>query len=134
MKNIELTIDGQPITATEGTTILSAAAKAGIKIPFLCWQPGQKTKSNCGLCVVEADAFDRLLPACATPIAEGMNIRTDTEDLKEMRRTVIEIMFGDDVHDCDRCHRSGACSIQNFLKRYQLTKPSIEEIFSALEL
>lgn len=134
MKKIELIINGQPVTSTEGKTILAAAAKAGIKIPFLCCQPGQKTQSNCGLCVVEVEGVDRLMPACTTPAAEGMIIQTETEDIQDMRRTVIEIMFGDDVHDCDSCHRNGSCTLQNFLKRYQLTKPSVEEIFSALGL
>lgn len=134
MKKINLTINDQLITADEGTTILIAASKAGIKIPFLCWQPGQKTDGTCGLCVVEVEGIDRLVPSCSTAVAEGMIILTDTEDILDMRRNVIEIMFGDDVHDCDTCHRNGDCSLQRFLNRYHLSKPSLEEIFNALGL
>lgn len=134
MNDIQLTIDGQSLNCTEGTTILVAAAKAGIQIPFLCWQPGKNTQSNCGLCVVEVEGSDRLVPACSTPAADRMVILTDTEDIQDMRRNVIEIMFGDDVHDCDNCHRNGSCNLQTFLKRYQLSRPSVEEIFTALGL
>lgn len=134
MSEIHLKIDNQPISAPEGTTILIAAAKAGIKIPFLCWVPGTDTKSNCGLCVVEAEGCDRLIPACATPISENMEILTNTEDILDMRRNVIEAMFGDDVHDCEICHRNGNCSLQVFLKRYQLNKPTAEDVCNALGL
>ncbi len=132
MTEIHLNINHQAINAPEGTTILAAAGRAGIKIPFLCWSPGQKIQGTCGLCVVEVAGMDRLVPACSTAICEGMEVLTNTEDAVDMRRNVIEIMFGDDVHDCEKCHRDGNCSLQIFMKRYQLKKPTLEEIFSAL--
>ncbi|MDK9711917.1 2Fe-2S iron-sulfur cluster-binding protein [Acidaminobacter sp.] len=134
MDQIHLSVNDQPVTTSKGDTILAAASQAGITIPFLCWQPGQKTHGNCGLCVVQIEGTDRLSPACSTLASEGMVIRTETEDILEMRRNVIEIMFGDDVHDCGSCHRNGNCTLQNFLNRYHLSKPNLEEIFTALGL
>ena len=134
MGEIHITIDGKPVTAAEGTTILLAAGRAGIRVPFLCWSPGQPTQSSCGLCAVEVEGFDRLVPACSTPVAEGMVILTESEDIHDLRRSVIEVMFGDDVHDCETCHRNGSCTLQNFLKRYHLTRPTVEEVLEALGL
>lgn len=133
MNDVHLTINGQPVTACEGTTILLAAGRSGIRIPFLCWSPAQNSHSNCGLCVVEIEGSDRLVPACSTVVTEGMVIRTDSEDIQDMRRSVIEVMFGDDVHDCEKCHRKGNCSVQIFLARYHLTTPTVDEILNALD-
>lgn len=134
MKDVNLTINGQRVTVSPGASILLAAGRSGIRIPFLCWSPTQSSHSNCGLCVVEVQGFDRLVPACSTPVAEGMVIQTDSEDIQDLRRAVIETMFGDDVHDCENCHRNGSCSLQYFLRRYHLTSPTVDEILHALDL
>ena len=73
---VNLTIDNIPVAVEEGTTVLAAAAKAGIEIPNLCFREELKPYGACGVCVVEVEKCPKLLRACATKVAEGMVVRT----------------------------------------------------------
>ena len=88
-----LTIDGKPITAEEGTTVLQAADEAGIRIPTLCHLDGVYDVGACRLCLIEVAGIPKLLPACTTKVAEGMDINTDSERLRKYRRMTLELIF-----------------------------------------
>ena len=77
-----LTVDGKPITAEEGATVLQAAEEADIKIPTLCHLDGVYDVGACRLCLVEVAGIPKILPACTTRVAEGMEIQTDSERLR----------------------------------------------------
>lgn len=96
-----LRIDNQPVTVPDGTTILKAAAELGIEIPTLCWAEGIDPSVSCMLCAVEVEGMSRLIPSCATPVREGMIVRTDTPAVQEHRRLVLELLLSHHTGDCD---------------------------------
>jgi len=98
MSNIRLTIDGQSIETTPGTTILDAAKSIGIQIPTLCLVKGVKPMTSCLVCVVKANG--RFCPSCATKVVEGMEIESETPEVHDARKTAIELLLGDHAGDC----------------------------------
>ncbi len=107
-----LTIDGKPISAAEGATVLQAAEEAGIKVPTLCHLDGVYDVGACRLCLVEILGTPKLLPACTTRVAEGMEINTDSERLRKYRRMTLELLFAERNHVCAVCVSNGHCELQ----------------------
>ncbi len=107
-----LTIDGKQISAEEGATVLQAANEAGIKIPTLCHLEGVYDVGACRLCLVEVTGMPKLLPACTTKVAEGMDIKTDSERLRKYRRMILELLFAERNHVCAVCVANGHCELQ----------------------
>ena len=107
-----LTIDSRQISAEEGATILQAAEEANVKIPTLCHLEGVYDVGACRLCLVEVSGVPKLLPACTTKIAEGMEIRTDSERLRNYRRMILELLFAERNHVCAVCVANGHCELQ----------------------
>ena len=108
-----LTIDGKLVSAREDQTILEAAREAGIAIPTLCHLDGLSDVGACRLCLVEVDGRSRLLPACVTKVAEGMDVQTDTDRLREYRRMIVELLFAERNHVCSVCVANGHCELQD---------------------
>ena len=108
-----LTIDGQMVGAAEDQTILEAAQDAGIRIPTLCHLEGMQDVGACRLCLVEVTGVNKLLPACVTKVAEGWEVRTDSERLQRYRRMVLELLFAERNHVCAVCVSNGHCELQN---------------------
>jgi len=96
----QLTIDGQLVEVPEGTSVLEAARHAGITIPTLCHRPGKPPLTSCFVCVVRVNGGARLLPSCATPVAEGMVVESETPEVHAARRTALELLLGDHLGDC----------------------------------
>ncbi len=110
---INLTIDGCPVSAPEGTSILEAARQVHIKIPTLCFHEDQEIKANCRMCVVEVNGNQALQTACSTPIAEGMSVRTVSARITRYRRDLLELIFARHPHDCLSCQKNGRCELQS---------------------
>jgi len=128
-----LTIDGKLISARAEQTILEAARDAGIAIPTLCHLDGASDVGACRLCLVELGGSNRLLPACVTPVAEELVVRTDTERLREYRRMIVELLFAERNHVCSVCVANTNCELQNMAARvgmdhvrYDYLNPSCE--------
>jgi len=119
---IHLTIDGRALEARPGNTILEAADAAGVYIPRLCHQPELHPFGACRVCTVIANG--RPQPACTTPIAEGMAVENDTEDLRRHRRSLIEMLFVEGNHYCMFCEKSGNCELQALGYRLGMIAPS----------
>ncbi len=100
MGTVNLTIDGVRVSVEEGTTVLAAAAKAGIEIPNLCFMKEMGPYGACGVCVVEVEKCPKLLRACATKAAEGMVVHTDGERARKARALALELLMGDHDGDC----------------------------------
>src|SRR5579885_2639425 len=113
MSVVTLTIDGKPVSARQGETVLEAARDAGISIPTLCHLDGLGDVGACRLCLVEVGDKGRLQPACVTRAAEDMAIRTDTERLRHYRRTILELLFAERNHVCSVCVANGRCELQD---------------------
>jgi bidirectional [NiFe] hydrogenase diaphorase subunit len=107
-----LTIDGKQITAEKGVTVLLAATEAGIKIPTLCHLEGVYDVGACRLCIVEVAGTPKLLPACTLKVAEGMEVKTDSERLRKYRRMILELLFAERNHVCAVCVANGHCELQ----------------------
>jgi ferredoxin len=101
IKMIKLTIDHITIEAQEGMTIMEAAASAGIVIPSMCFRPGYANHPSCMVCLVKDTVHNHLVPSCAMPVSEGMNILTNTEDVLEARKEALELLLSDHVGDCE---------------------------------
>ena len=108
-----LRIDGADIAVASGTTVLMAARQAGLWIPTLCQLDGISAVGACRLCVVDIEGHDRPQAACVTKAAEGLQIRTRSPRLQEIRRTVVEMLFSEGNHVCAVCVANGDCELQN---------------------
>ena len=108
-----LTIDDKLVSAREGETVLEAARDAGISIPTLCQFDGLTPVGACRLCLVEIGGRERLQPACVTRVVEDMAIRTDTERLRQYRKTIVELLFAERNHVCAVCVANGRCELQD---------------------
>jgi bidirectional [NiFe] hydrogenase diaphorase subunit len=108
-----LKIDDKDIAIEEGATILQAARENGIPIPTLCHLEGVTDVGACRLCLVEIKGTNRLLPACVTEVAEGMEIQTNTEKLQEYRKMTVELLFSEGNHICAVCVANGNCELQD---------------------
>ena len=112
-KKLSIRIDGELISAFEGQTILQAAKAGGKYIPTLCDLEGLTAVGACRLCIVEVQGIDRLLPACTTPIQDGMSVTTNSAKLTQYRRISIELLLVERNHVCAVCVSNGHCELQN---------------------
>jgi len=112
-----LTIDGKDVGARSDETILDVARENGIWIPTLCQVNGLSTVGGCRLCIVEVRGTTRLLPACATRVAEGMEVTAHSERLAAYRRMIVELLFAEGNHICSVCVANGHCELQWLAQR-----------------
>ena len=129
-----LTIDGQMVGAAEEQTILEAARDAGISIPTLCHLGGLSPIGACRLCVVEITSSPKLFPACVTKVAEGMDVRTNTERLQKYRRMILELLFAERNHVCSVCVSNGHCELQSLAKDHGMDHVRYGYQFPQLEM
>ena len=122
----KLSMNGREISFDAGRTILQVAREHGVEIPTLCHLQDADHKEVCRICVVEVAGSDRLLPACATPANEGMEILTDTPRVREARKTVLELLLSDHPKDCLTCAKSGQCDLQELAERFCLRENRYE--------
>ena len=112
-KKLSIRIDGELITALEGQTILQAAKANGKYIPTLCDMDGLTSVGACRICIVEVSGVGRLLPACTTPIQEGMSVITNSPKLTLYRRISVELLLVERNHVCAVCVSNGHCELQS---------------------
>ena len=110
---ITLTIDGVDVTVAEGTTVLRAAALAGINIPKLCATDSLEPFGSCRLCLVEIAGAKGLPASCTTEARQGMKVTTQNEKVAELRRNVMELYISDHPLDCLTCPANGDCELQD---------------------
>lgn len=114
---IFLTIDGRSVEARAGTSVLDAALEAGIYVPHLCDHPDLPPYGVCRLCVVEIDGVEGLPASCVTPVAAGMVVRTQSEQITKARRLAMELLLAGHPVDCGICQKYLNCELQS-LKQY----------------
>ncbi len=120
MSEVHIKIDGKPVVAESGQTILEAAQAAGFDIPVLCYHPALSSWGACRMCLVEVEGMRGLQTACTCPIADGMEIETESEAVVEVRKFVLELLFSERNHYCMFCQMSGDCELQDLAYRYGL--------------
>jgi len=109
---INLTIDSEPIQVPAGTTVLKAAEQLGIHIPRLCYHPNLSLEGACRVCVVQVEGFNHFLTACGQEVWEGMVIQTNSPQIRQARRDIIELLLDNHPMDCQTCDRDGQCELQ----------------------
>lgn len=113
-------IDGIEITVPESTTILDAAKTLNITIPSLCYHKDLCVAGNCRVCVVEQEGSKALSASCATPVAEGMKIHTNSMKVRNARKTVIELLLSEHNADCTKCYMNGKCELQFLSSEFKI--------------
>jgi [NiFe] hydrogenase diaphorase moiety small subunit len=124
---IVFTIDGKEVRGEQGQTILQAAALAGIYIPHLCAMKGLSPWGSCRVCTVQVNG--RPQAACTMPIADGMVVENDTADLRDLRSSLVEMLFVEGNHFCMFCEKSGNCELQATAYRLGILAPRHPYLF-----
>jgi ferredoxin len=101
MKPIQITINNQKVAVPAGRSILDAARELNIHIPTLCYLNGYERFTSCMICVVHEVTTDRLLPSCSAPVAEGMEVETENEKVREARKDALDFLLSEHLGDCD---------------------------------
>lgn len=131
-QKISLTIDGAEVQGKPGQTILEAAEAAAVYIPRLCWMKNLTAAGSCRVCSVRANG--RVQSACTQPIGPGMVVENDTEELRELRRNLIDMLFVEGNHFCMFCEKSGECELQALAYRFGITAPKYPFMFPQRDL
>ncbi len=105
-------INKQELKVVEGTTILNAAATAGIIIPTLCHLENQHPKGACRVCMVDVEGARNMVASCTTPVSEGMKITTNSKNVREARKFVVELLISEHCGECKTCVRNDDCELQ----------------------
>ncbi len=118
VQTVNLKINGIPVTVPAGSTILEAARVANVDIPTLCYLKDINCIGACRICVVEATGARGLVAACVYPVAEGMEVQTNTPNVRESRKTTIELLLSNHNKKCLSCVRSTNCELQQLARDY----------------
>ncbi len=118
MADVTLTVDGKKITAPAGTLLIEACRKVGIEIPAFCYYPGLSLQAACRMCLVRIEKMPKLQTACTTPVAEGMVVATETDEIKQARKSMLELVLANHPLDCPVCDAGGECELQDMTFKY----------------
>ena len=107
MADVALTVDGKKLTVPAGTLLIEACKTTGIEVPAFCYYPGLSLQGACRMCLVEIEKMPKLQTACTTPVAEGMIVTTESDKIKQARKSMIELLLANHPLDCPgvRCRR-----------------------------
>jgi len=111
--SVDLEIDGKNVSVPEGSSVMRAAALAGVDVPKLCATDSLEAFGSCRLCLVEVDGVKGTPASCTLPVVEGMKVRTQSEKLGRLRRNVMELYISDHPLDCLTCPANGGCELQD---------------------
>ena len=112
-KTVTLSIDDREILVPEGTSVMRAAALAGVAIPKLCATDQLDAFGSCRMCLVQIEGMKGLPASCTTPVAQGMKVTTQNKQLADVRRGVMELYISDHPLDCLTCPANGHCELQD---------------------
>ena len=115
---IEIQLDGQKVDVIEGSTIMHAAEKAGTYIPHFCYHKKLSIAANCRMCLVDVEKAPKPMPACATPVSQGMVVHTKNEKAIKAQKGVMEFLLINHPLDCPICDQGGECQLQDLAVGY----------------
>ena len=115
---VTLTINGREVKVPPGTLVIEAAKQAGIEIPSYCYYPGLTLQGACRMCLVAIEKMPKLQTACTTVVAKGMVVLTETEEVKNARKAMLEFLLTNHPLDCPVCDKGGECELQDAVFRY----------------
>src|ERR1700743_3706320 len=112
-KQVTFTLNGQQITAPAGTLVIEAAKQQGVEVPSFCYYPGLSLQGACRMCLVEIEKMPKLQTACTVQVTEGMVVRTNTDQVRNARKYMLEFLLTNHPLDCPVCDKGGACELQD---------------------
>ncbi|HEY4908107.1 MAG TPA: 2Fe-2S iron-sulfur cluster-binding protein, partial [Methylomirabilota bacterium] len=119
----KLTVNGKAIEVPEGTNLIEAAKAAGVEVPHYCYHPALSIAGQCRLCMVDIEKVPRPQIACNTQATEGMVVETETERVKDTRRSMMEFHLINHPLDCPVCDQAGECFLQIYYMKHGLYDP-----------
>lgn len=124
---VEIELDGQKVEVVEGSMVMHAAEKAGTYIPHFCYHKKLSIAANCRMCLVEVEKAPKPMPACATPVTQGMIVRTKSDRAIAAQKSVMEFLLINHPLDCPICDQGGECQLQDLAVGYGGTQSRYEE-------
>jgi NADH-quinone oxidoreductase subunit G len=118
MADVNLTVDGKKITAPAGTLLIEACKSVGIEVPSFCYYPNLSLQGACRMCLVKIEKMPKLQTACTTVISEGMVVTSDSEEVRQARKSMVEMLLGNHPLDCPVCDAGGECELQDMTFSY----------------
>jgi len=115
---VTLTVDGKKITAPAGTLLIEACKTVGIEVPSFCYYPNLSLQGACRMCLVKIEKMPKLQTACTTVISEGMIVTSDSDEIKQARKSMLELLLGNHPLDCPVCDAGGECELQDMTFSY----------------
>ena len=115
---VEIEIDGQKMEVLEGSTVMHAAEKAGTYIPHFCYHKKLSIAANCRMCLVDVEKAPKPMPACATPVTQGMVVHTKNDKAIKAQKGVMEFLLINHPLDCPVCDQGGECQLQDLAVGY----------------
>ena len=124
---IEIHLDGQKVDVLEGSTIMHAAEKAGTYIPHFCYHKKLSIAANCRMCLVDVEKAPKPMPACATPVTQGMIVHTKNDKAIKAQKGVMEFLLINHPLDCPICDQGGECQLQDLAMGYGSSQSRYDE-------
>ncbi|NYT62280.1 NADH-quinone oxidoreductase subunit G [Alcaligenaceae bacterium] len=124
---VELTIDGIKVEAPEGSMVIQAAHKLGVYVPHFCYHKKLSIAANCRMCLVDVEKAPKALPACATPVTNGMVVHTRSERAVSAQKSVMEFLLINHPLDCPVCDQGGECQLQDLAVGYGASASRYQE-------
>jgi NADH-quinone oxidoreductase subunit G len=124
---IEIELDGKKVDIAEGSTVMHAAEKAGTFIPHFCYHKKLSIAANCRMCLVDIEKMPKPMPACATPVTQGMIVRTKTDKAIKAQQSVMEFLLINHPLDCPICDQGGECQLQDLAVGYGASESRYQE-------
>ena len=124
---VEIELDGKKVEVLEGSMVMHAAEKAGTYIPHFCYHKKLSIAANCRMCLVDVEKAPKPMPACATPVTQGMVVRTQTDKAIKAQKSVMEFLLINHPLDCPICDQGGECQLQDLAVGYGGSASRYEE-------
>ncbi|MBZ5541706.1 MAG: NADH-quinone oxidoreductase subunit NuoG [Acidobacteriia bacterium] len=117
-KLVTMKINDREVQVAPGTLVIEAARRIGTEVPSFCYYPGLSLQAACRMCLVEVEKAPKLATACTLVAAEGMVVRTDSEQVRQARKAMLEFLLTNHPLDCPVCDKGGECELQDMVFRY----------------
>jgi len=118
MPDLNITVDGKKVTAPAGTLLIEACKSVGIEVPSFCYYPNLSLQGACRMCLVKIEKMPKLQTACTTVITEGMAVTTESDEIRQARKSMVELLLGNHPLDCPVCDAGGECELQDMTFSY----------------
>jgi NADH-quinone oxidoreductase subunit G len=115
---VNITVDGKKVAAPAGTLLIEACKTVGIEVPSFCYYPNLSLQGACRMCLVKIEKAPKLQTACTTVIGEGMIVTTDSDEIRQARKGMVELLLGNHPLDCPVCDAGGECELQDMTFSY----------------